>query len=96
MAAEINYNYDGKLKVNILIVGRTECGKTIFIQKLGEKNRMFGDIKEVVWVSKIPISKDREYNIRDCFVHEKTDFQHPNCIHEFVDLLDHFHRQKVP
>ena len=78
-----------------MIVGRTECGKTTFIQKLG-KNRMFGDIKEVVWVSKIPISKDREYNIRDCFVNEKIDFHHPNCIDEFVDLLDHFQRQKAP
>lgn len=42
--------YDGQFKGNIMIVGRTECGKTTFIQKLG-RNKMFGsDIKTVFWV----------------------------------------------
>ena len=41
------YSYDGQFEDNILIVGRTGCGKTTFIQKLGQ-NRMFGsDIIEV-------------------------------------------------
>ena len=35
------YTYDGKLNGNILVVGRTGCGKTTFIQKLG-KNKLFG------------------------------------------------------
>ena len=37
-----NYTYDGKFNGNILIVVRTGCGKTTFIQKLG-KNKMFGE-----------------------------------------------------
>ena len=35
------YTYNGKLNGNILIVGRTGCGKTTFIQQLG-KNKLFG------------------------------------------------------
>ena len=38
---ENEYTYDGKLNGNILVVGRTGCGKTTFIQKLG-KNKLFG------------------------------------------------------
>ena len=29
-----NYIYDGKFNGDILVLGRTECGKTTFIQKL--------------------------------------------------------------
>ena len=38
---ENEYTYDGKLNGNILVVCRTGCGKTTFIQKLG-KNKLFG------------------------------------------------------
>ena len=38
--------YNGKFEGNILIVGKTGCGKTTFVQSLG-KNKLFGDIKEV-------------------------------------------------
>ena len=38
---ENEYTYDGKFNENILVVGRTGCGKTTFIQKLG-KNKLFG------------------------------------------------------
>ena len=64
---EINYIYNGKFKGSILIVGRTGCGKTTFVQNLG-KNKLFGDVKEVYWISKIELSKDREDNIRDCLL----------------------------
>ena len=63
---EIKYTYDGKFEGNILIVGRTGCGKTTFVQNLG-KNKLFGDVREVYWISKIGLSKDREDNIRGCF-----------------------------
>ena len=33
---EIKYTFDGKFKGNILIVGRTGCGKTTFVQNLGK------------------------------------------------------------
>ena len=56
---EMNYSYDAKFEENFLIIGRTGCGKTIFVQNL-RKNKMFGEFKEVIWVSKISLSKDGE------------------------------------
>ena len=35
--------YDGKFNGNILLVGRTGCGKTTFLEKLAI-NKFFGDI----------------------------------------------------
>ena len=64
---EMDYAYNGKFAGNILIVRRTWCGKTTFVQDLG-KNKLFGGIDKVFWVSKVEHSKDREDNIRDCFV----------------------------
>ena len=32
---EVNYTYDGKFEGNILVVGKTGCGKTTFVQNLG-------------------------------------------------------------
>ena len=54
---EMEYMFDGKFKDNILIVGRTGCGKTTFVQNLG-KNELFGDVSTVFWISKIPLSQD--------------------------------------
>ena len=62
---DINYTYYGKFEGNILIVGRTGCGKTTFVQNLG-KNKLFGNVKEIYWISKIELSKDTEDNIRNC------------------------------
>ena len=83
---EIKYMYDGKLEGNILDVGRTGCGKNTFVQHLG-KNKMFGDVKEVYWMSNIELSKAREENIRDCFVNQIVKFDYPNNVEEFDDLL---------
>ena len=56
---EVNYTYDGKFQGKILIVGRTGCGKRTFVKNLG-KNNLFGDIKEMYWILKIELSKERE------------------------------------
>ena len=61
---EIEHTYDGKFEGNILLVGRTASGKTIFVQNLGKKN-LFGDISEVYWISKITLSEERKSAIRD-------------------------------
>ena len=37
-----NYSYDGQFSGNIMVVGRTGCGKTTFIQNLG-RSKMFGE-----------------------------------------------------
>ena len=84
---ETNYTYNGKYEGNVLIVGRTSCGKITFVQNLG-KNKLFGDVKEVYWISKIELSKDREDNIRDCFTDQIVKFDYPNNVEEFEDLLE--------
>ena len=51
--------YDGQFRGNILVVGRTGCGKTTFLEKLG-LNKFFGEIIKTEWVSGIDIDKTRE------------------------------------
>ena len=77
----VNYAYDGKFEGNILIAGQTGCGKTTFIQKLA-KNKMFGSLKEIFWISKIPLFGEREKNISSCF-QQHEDFKYPQTIDEF-------------
>ena len=56
---------------------------------------MFGDVKEVYWISKIELSKDREENIRDCFVKQNVKFDYPNNVEELDDLLEMYRCQKA-
>ena len=63
---EIKYS-NGRLDGNSLVVVRTGYEKTTFVQNLS-KNKLFGDIKEVFWISKIEqLSNKRENNVKDCF-----------------------------
>ena len=48
--------YDGQSRGNILVVDRTSCGKTTFLEKLG-LNTFFGEIIKTEWVSGIDIDK---------------------------------------
>ena len=57
-----NYSYDGKFEGNIFILGQTGCGTTTFKQNLG-KNKIFGQTKDVMWLTKITLSKQREQSI---------------------------------
>ena len=91
----MNYTCDAKFEGNILVVGRTGCGKMTFVQNLG-KNKMFDDIKELMWISIIPLSTERENNIRDCFLEQKVDLKYPNNVEDFDDLLDFCQRKKAP
>ena len=95
MGNKMNYSFDAKFEVNTLVVGRTGCGKTIFVQNLG-KNKMFGEIKEVTGLSKTPLSRERENNIRSCFIDEKIDCKYPNNIEDFEELLEFFSEKKAP
>ena len=84
------YSYDG----NILVVGRTDCGKTTFIQQL-RKNKIFGtEIKDVFWVSKIFLSKDREDVIRESFKDQDVNFSYPQDLDDFNYLLGNFTQNK--
>ena len=61
--------YDRQFRRNILAVGKTGCGKTYFLQKLGFHN-FFSNIVKAEWVSGIEISKSREAEIQSCFSNE--------------------------
>ena len=87
MASEIRY--DGRFVGNILLVGQTGCGKTTFVQNLG-KNRIFGDVKTVDWVSKIQLSKNREEHLRRTFSYASVDFHYPEDLSQFDTLLESF------
>ena len=50
-----NFMYEGAFNGNMLVVGQTRCGKTSFVQKLG-RNKIFGSIDSVDWISKIELS----------------------------------------
>ena len=79
----------------MLIVSRTGCGKTTFIQKL-EQNKMFGkDITQVFWISKILLTSEREDAIRGCFVDQNVQFVYPNNIDDFNYLIDSFMAEKA-
>ena len=83
-----NYIYNGKFSGNILIVGRTECGKTTFMQKLA-LNNFFVKLKKTEWVSGIELSKMKEAEIEINFSC-KVDFHYPADEDELSDQLDQF------
>ena len=83
-----NYVYDGKFSGNILIVGRNECRKTTFVQKLA-LNNFFGDLKKVKWLSGILLSKRREAEIESNFSCE-VKFSYPIDDDELGDKLKEF------
>ena len=89
-----NYTYDKKSDGNILIVERTGCGKTTFIQKLG-KNKKFGEeILEAFWVSKINLSEEREESIRASFEDQNVYFHYPSDLEDFNFLISDFTQKK--
>ena len=64
-----NEIYNAQFNGNILVIGRTGCGKTTFLEKLAI-NKFFGDIIKTEWVSGIEIDTSREAEIQSCFSNE--------------------------
>ena len=91
---EIKYTFDGKFEGNIMIVGRTKCGRTTFVQNLG-KNKLFGDISTVFWILKISLSEEREEKIRECFEDQEDFFNYPENLDDFNYLLECFMQRKA-
>ena len=54
---------------------------------------MFGNMKEVYWLSKISLIKDREENINDCSDIE-VNIKYQTNSEKFDNLLDFFQRRK--
>ena len=82
-----NFMYDGTFNGNILVVEQTRCGKTSFVQKLG-KNKMFGSIDSVDWISEIELSEATKHQIRESFSYASVEFHHPNDLGEFETILE--------
>ena len=80
--------YDGQFCGNILVVGRTGCGKTTFLEKLG-LNIFFGNNIKTEWVSGIDIDKKREAKIQSVFSNE-TDVHVANEPDELDSLIETF------
>ena len=61
--------YDSQFRWNVLVVGKTGCGKTTFLEKLGINN-FFGNLVKTEWMSGIDIYKKREAKIQSSFRNE--------------------------
>ena len=85
--------YDGTFSGNILVVGQTRCGKTLFVQSLG-RNKIFGNIDSVDWISKVDLAENREHQIRQSFSYASVEFHYPNDVAEFDTVLDSLKHKK--
>ena len=84
----MTYIYDGRFKGYILVLGRTECGKTSFVQRLALYD-FFGKLKNAKWVSGIRLNTSREAEIASNFSCDIS-FFYPNDTNELGDLLEEF------
>ena len=82
------YIYDGTFRGNILVLGRTECGKTSFVQKLALYD-FFGELKNAKWVSGIKLDESREAEIESNFSCDIS-FFYPNDVNDLADLIEEF------
>ena len=56
---------------------------------------MFGKLKEVIWASKILLSKQREEQIKKNFLDEKLGFKYVETIDNSDNLLKHIQKKKI-
>ena len=50
--------YNGQFSGNVLVVGKTGCGKMYSLQKF-EPNKFFGNLVKTEWVSRVDIDEER-------------------------------------
>ena len=81
-----NKIYDAQFRGNVLIVGKTGCGKTHFVQKLG-LNNFFCKIVKTEWVSSISLSNSRQAEIQSCF-NSKVEFHHALDIDDLKEFIE--------
>ena len=79
---------DGRFRGNILVVGKTACGKTYFLQKLG-LSKLFGKLVNTEWVTGIEIVEQREAEIQSCFSKE-VEFHLATEPYNLVSLIEKF------
>ena len=78
--------YDAQFEGNVLIVGKTGCGKTYFVQKLGLHN-FFGKIVKGECVSSVQLSRSREAEIQSCF-NSKVEFHHAQDVEDLKKFTE--------
>ena len=83
-----NIVYDRQFPGNVLIAGKTGCGKTYFMQKLAVNN-FFWEIIITEWVLSIGWSKSREAEIQSSFSCDIS-FHYPQILKAFEDLVEEF------
>ena len=59
------------------------------------KNKLFGDISNVFWVSKINLSEEREDVIRESFDNQEVHFSYPQNVEDFNYLIGNFMQTKA-
>ena len=84
----INAICNGQFNGNILVVGRTGCGKTTFLEKLAI-NKFFVEIVKTEWISRFEIDSVREAEIQSCF-DNKTNVHVATEKDELDSLIDAF------
>ena len=66
MEAGNKANYKGQSRGNILVVGKTGCGKMYLLQKLA-LNKFFGKLVKTESVTGIKIDDQKEAEVQACF-----------------------------
>ena len=59
------------------------------------KDKLFGDITSVFWISKISLSPEREQKIRESFKDQGVFFNYPENLDNFNDLVEGFMQRKA-
>ena len=80
--------YNGQFSGKIFVVGKTACGKTTFLEKLGINN-FFGNLVKTEWISVMDIDDKREAKIQSCFSN-KTEIhiaKEPDELDSFIETL---------
>ena len=80
--------YDGQFQRNILVAGKTGCGKKYFLQKLA-LNKFFGELDKTQWVTGIKIDDQREAEMQACFSN-KVEFYHAANPDVLTELIEKF------
>ena len=96
MEAENKSIYDRQFRGNIPVVGKTGCGKTHFLQKLG-LNKFFGNLVKTEWVTGVEIDEQREAEIESYFSN-KVEFHlatEPDDLVSLIEKLKHRTRDLV-
>ena len=64
------------------------------MQHLG-KNKNFGSLDSVDWISKIELSENRENRIRESFCYASVEFHYPIDVGEFETILESLKNNKT-